>query len=258
MLGLSVEDFAVDRVTAVLMAHGLSMADAAAGPGLGGALKMQSRKRGPDAGGAREGTPEFFLTDPDAVLLQLQDPKYCGGGGALGNVAAPEPSPHKGVLALRDWSHATIFGSDATRSNNFYRDVFGARPQAYQGPTAPAMGIGGVEFLMIAGGVGGRGRGGPAPTAGGAPAGNINHVCMNMENFQLDVVRKALESQGLKAGAPGGGPLVHYTSMRMENRGGAKEGTAELYFIDPDGLLMQLQDTKYCGGAGLLGEICSA
>jgi hypothetical protein len=42
----------------------------------------------------------------------------------------------------------------------------------------------------------------------------------------------------------------------MENRGGAKEGTAELYFTDPDGLLMQLQDTKYCGGARLLGEIC--
>jgi hypothetical protein len=42
----------------------------------------------------------------------------------------------------------------------------------------------------------------------------------------------------------------------MENRGGAKDGTPELYFTDPDGLLIQLQDTKYCGGAGSLGEIC--
>jgi catechol 2,3-dioxygenase-like lactoylglutathione lyase family enzyme len=250
-LGLAVEDFSVDRVSAALMAHGVSTADASAGPGLGGALKMQVRKRGPEAGGAREGTPEFFFTDPDAVVIQLQDPKYCGGGGVLGNVTAPEPSPKKGVLALHDWSHATIFGADATRSNNFYRDVFGAKPQAYQG-TAPAMGVGGVAFLMIAGGAGGRGRGGPGAAAGG----NINHVCMNMEKFQLEAVRKALESQGLKAGAAGGGPLIHYTSMRMENRGGAKEGTAELYFTDPDGLLMQLQDTTYCGGAGLLGEIC--
>lgn len=54
------------------------------------------------------------------------------------------------------------------------------------------------------------------------------------------------------------GPLVHYISVRQENRGRAKEGTPELYFTDPDGLLMQLQDSTYCGGAGLLGEICTA
>jgi hypothetical protein len=44
--------------------------------------------------------------------------------------------------------------------------------------------------------------------------------------------------------------------MRMENRGGAKEGTPELYFTDPDGIPMQIQDVTYCGGAGILGEIC--
>jgi hypothetical protein len=44
--------------------------------------------------------------------------------------------------------------------------------------------------------------------------------------------------------------------MRMPARGGAQEGTPELYFTDPDGLLLQLQDVKYCGGAGLLGEVC--
>ena len=39
--------------------------------------------------------------------------------------------------------------------------------------------------------------------------------------------------------------MRYYISMRMENRGGAKEGTPELYFTDPDGILMQLQDTSY-------------
>jgi hypothetical protein len=53
-------------------------------------------------------------------------------------------------------------------------------------------------------------------------------------------------------------PLVHYISMRMEDRSGAKEGTPELYFTDPDGLLIQLQDAKYCGGAGVLGDVCGA
>jgi hypothetical protein len=42
----------------------------------------------------------------------------------------------------------------------------------------------------------------------------------------------------------------------MPNRGGAEGGTPELYFTDPDGLAMQIQDVKYCGGGGLLGELC--
>lgn len=102
---------------------------------------------------------------------------------------------------------------------------------------------------------GGGGRGGGAP----APRGSINHLCMSMENFNPDAVIKNLESYGIKPrGNPQGnpGPLVHYISLRMENRGGAKDGTPELYFTDPDGLLIQLQDTKYCGGSGSLGEIC--
>ena len=82
---------------------------------------------------------------------------------------------------------------------------------------------------------------------------------MNMDAFKPDEVTKALESFGLKAReTPQGpvGPMRHYISMRMENRGGAPEGTPELYFTDPDGLLMQLQDTKYCGGSGYLGDVC--
>ena len=55
---------------------------------------------------------------------------------------------------------------------------------------------------------------------------------MNMEAFNPDTVIKALESYGIKPRAAGQGtpgPLVHYVSLRMENRGGAKEGTAELF-----------------------------
>ena len=84
-------------------------------------------------------------------------------------------------------------------------------------------------------------------------------VTGTMDNFNPEKVIKTLESYGIKPrgsaqGAPG--PLVHYISMRMEVRGGAKEGTPELYFTDPDGLLVQLQDTTYCGGAGVLGNVC--
>jgi len=51
-------------------------------------------------------------------------------------------------------------------------------------------------------------------------------------------------------------PLITYISLRMPNRGGAEGGTPELYFTDPDGLAIQLQDVTYCGGGGFLGELC--
>jgi catechol 2,3-dioxygenase-like lactoylglutathione lyase family enzyme len=258
-LCLGVDDFNVDRITAILGQRGITKTDVAGnagGGGLGGGpLHMRVRMRGTETGGSKDGTPELYFSDPDGVVIQLQDPRYCGGGGALGNVCPPaEASPKKGLLALRGWSHCTIFGSDGARANSFYQDLFGLRVQAYQGPTAPVLGVGGVQFLMFAGGAG-RGRANAAPQAG-----SINHLCMNMDGFNPDAVIKTLESYGIKprgAAAPGpAGPLVHYISLRMENRGGAKEGTPELYFTDPDGLLIQIQDTKYCGGAGVLGEIC--
>jgi len=230
---LAVENFNVDRFKAILAQHGVT--------------NVQVRMR--------DKTPEFFFSDPDGILMQLQDPRYCGGSGALGDVCPrPEPSPKKGLMSLRNWSHCTNFVSDGPRSNKFYQDLFGLTPQAFQGPGAPVMGLGDrIQFLMFAGG---GNRGGAAPRPG-----SINHLCMSMDNFEPEKVIKSLESYGIKPrgnaqGTPG--PLVHYISLRMENRGGAKEGTPELYFTDPDGLLIQLQDTKYCGGAGVLGEVCTA
>jgi len=232
----AVDDFNVDRLKTILGRRGIT--------------DVRVRMRGPEAGGAKEGTAEFSFLDPDGLLIQLQDPRYCGGAGPLGSIcAAQETSPKKGLLTLRDWSHTTNSVSDRARSNKFYQELFGFRIQAYQGPGAPVMGIGqGIQFLMFTDG-----------GAGGARPAGINHACMSMDKFNPDSVLKALESYGIKPrgnaqGTPG--PMVHYVNMRMENRGGDKEGTPELYFTDPDGLLIQLQDTKYCGGAGVLGDVC--
>jgi len=248
---LAVENFSIDRLKNVLRQHGITEGEGAE------PMRMRVRMRGPEAGGAKEGTPEFSFRDPDGIVIQLQDQRYCGGAGTLGELCPrPEPSPKRGLIALRNWSHCTNFVSDPARSNKFYQELFGLRIQAYQGPGAPVFGVGGgVQFLVFGGG-GGRGAAGAAAR----PAG-INHFCMSMDNFNPEKVIKTLESYGIKPrgnaqGAPA--PLVHYISMRMENRGGAKEGTPELYFTDPDGLLVQLQDTKYCGGGGVLGDVCTA
>jgi hypothetical protein len=103
--------------------------------------------------------------------------------------------------------------------------------------------------------------------AGGAAAGasprpaSINHACLSLQNFNLEQIQKALESYGIKPRESQTGavpPLRPYVSLRMENRGGAKEGTPELYFTDPDGIPIQLQDVSYCGGGGYLGNTCPA
>jgi catechol 2,3-dioxygenase-like lactoylglutathione lyase family enzyme len=247
---LGVENFNVDRIMAALAAHGVAKGDAA-GP-MKAAVTM------------REGTPDLLFGDPDGIVCQLQDQRYCGGSGPLGNVCAVETSPQKGLITLKDLSHLTIFSTDAVRSNKFYQDLFGLSIRSYQGPTAPTLAVGPtVQFLMFTGGgpSAGSGRAGGRGAASAAPPrpASINHGCFSLDGFKTDEVIKALESFGIKPreGTTGpAGPLRHYTSMRMENRGGAPEGTPELYFTDPDGLLMQLQDTSYCGGSGVLGNTC--
>jgi catechol 2,3-dioxygenase-like lactoylglutathione lyase family enzyme len=244
-LCMTVENFNVDRIIGVLAEHGVVRNDA------GGPMTVRVRMRGPDAGGAKEGTPELYIGDPDGLVVQLQDTTYCGGAGVLGNVclANPESAPNKGPLAVKDISHFTNSVSDANRSNQFYQSLFGLHVRSKQ---AAALGLGvgaGIGFLMFTGGGGG--------ATARARTASINHVCMNMETFNVDAILKTLASLGIspRGNAPGPvGPMKSYVTMRMPNRGGAPEGTPEVYFTDPDGLLIQLQHESYCGGGGYLGN----
>ena len=252
---VTVENFDVDRLLAVLGGHGVTPAAAGAAPGgglSGGAMKVRVRMRGENAGGAAEGTPEIYVGDPDGIVVQLQDPRYCGGAGRLGEVCTKvEPAPGKGLLTLRDLSHFTIAVSDPARTNAFYQKLFGLTIQAHQG-AAPLLGVGsGDQFVMFTGG-------------GGANAKprrpEIDHVCLTVDDFDVDRILGVLAGYGItpRGDAPGPpAPLKSYVSMRMPNRGGAPGGTPELYFTDPDGLRVQLQDPKYCGGGGYLGDECA-
>jgi catechol 2,3-dioxygenase-like lactoylglutathione lyase family enzyme len=252
-LGLTVENFNADRIGGMLEKHGIMKAGTS-DPGLtGGALKYRVTPRG--------NTPELFLGDPDNFILQIQDTTYAGGSGPMGSTVSVEASPKKGLLALKDMSHFTIGASAAATTQDFYQKVFGTPVRSRQA-TTPGLGIGpGVMFLMfIGGGGGGRGRGAAAPAAAPAPGAtraNVNHVSMNMENFKPDAVMKTLAEFGItERVGNAGGPLKSYITLRMPDRGGAEGGTPELYFTDPDGLLLQLQDVKYCGGGGFLGDVC--
>src|SRR5262245_60063819 len=79
-VALGVDDFSVERVSSILTQFGVARVDGpvASGGGLsGGPMRMRVRMRGPDAGGAQEGTPELYVGDPNGFVMQLQDPRYC-------------------------------------------------------------------------------------------------------------------------------------------------------------------------------------
>jgi len=279
-LGFAVEKFDANAALKTLGAHGVMPAEASAtkpGP-------MQSLivTRKADLGGSPDGTRDLFVGDPSGVVFQMHDVSYCGGSGATGNVCRMvEPSKKKGVMAVTDMSHFTIAANDPG-TVPFYQELFGFQPQAYQAAT-PAWGVGdGVHFLMFTGNAGGPTRaGGPgagAPGAGGPPPGGgapraggaggagrgggparagIDHACMAMNDFDPAKVTQLLVGYGIKKQEnQNREPLVTYISLRMPNRGGAEGGTPELYFTDPDGLAVQLQDVSYCGGGGFLGDLC--
>lgn len=241
--GMAVEEFDVDRVVESLVGHGVSRAHD--GRGL-------SDHRNNVRVTTRGVTPEVHMGDPNGLVTQLQDPRYCGGGGALGDdCSLLEPAPASGSLALRGLSHLTIDVADPRATNAFYQRAFGLDVQAFQA-SSPLLGVGpGVDFLMFIN-LGRRARGDSASA-------RIDHVCLNLEDFDVERIESALQEHGI---TPRGisprpsNPLRHWVSLRMPNRGGAPEGTPEVYFSDPDGLSIQLQDVSYCGGGGYLGNVC--
>ena len=179
--------------------------------------------------------------------MQLQDSTYCGGEGLIGEICleTPEPACTEGLLSVREFNHFTLFVEDQQRAVQFYQNLFGMPIDTYQG-AMPVLRVGsGREFLALA----------EVPPL----AGRIHHASLNIDDFDVDRIFSVLENYGLEILGEGGsasGPLQAYVTMRGPDRGGAPGGTPEVYFTDPDGILLQLQDSRYCGGAGYYGEEC--
>ena len=241
---LTVDNFDADRLVGILGEHGVTpvATPAEAGPGT-----VRVRMRGAEFGGHPDGTPELYIADPDGIVVQLQDNTYCGGEGLLGELCeSPEPAPSEGLIALREINHFTVFVGDQQRAIAFYQELFGMPITRHQG-ALPLLSVGaGNQFLALAQGPG---------------EARIHHASLAMDDFQHEEVMATLESYGIRPrpdGAEGPpGPLETYVTMRMPDRDGAPEGTPELYFTDPDGIVLQLQDSSYCGGSGYLGDVCT-
>jgi len=170
------------------------------------------------------------MNNLDALLAQYED-------GSLSRrdllavlallVAAPTAASAtqgaaKPVGAVKSMNHVSVFVPNVQKSVEFYQGLFGMPLLTRQDP--------GINLST------GSGFLGIYPAQAGATTGSINHVCFGMENFDADAVLKQLVDRGLKG------------NIRLRG------DTKELYFTDPDGIRVQLQDVKYVGGTGVLGD----
>jgi catechol 2,3-dioxygenase-like lactoylglutathione lyase family enzyme len=244
-IGLGIEDYSLNGVIAQLESFGIAAADNAPAPNsLDGALKYWVDERD-------RGAVDLYFRDIEGISYQLSSLAHCGGSGIDGEVCTNlELSPTRGMFSLTGLSHFTTFLANKDRANKFYTETFGRSFQAYQGPGSPIIGVGdGLQFLMYVGG---------ADDSMPQNPGRIDHVCFNMLNFSVDTILEQLTDFGLTARVNDNDtqPLMHWVSLRMPNRGGVEGGTPEVYFSDPDGIRIQLQDVAYCGGGGYLGDSC--
>ena len=141
-------------------------------------------------------------------------------------VAAPTSSaaaqPAAPIGAVKSMNHVTVFVPNVQKSVDFYQGLFGM-PILTKQDAGINLNAGNAFYGIY-----------PAPAS--ATGGSVNHVCFGMENFDADAVLKQLAGRGVKG------------SIRMRGE------TRELYFTDPDGIRVQLQDVKYIGGTGVLGD----
>jgi catechol 2,3-dioxygenase-like lactoylglutathione lyase family enzyme len=135
-------------------------------------------------------------------------------------VALPaETAPRIG--AATGLNHATLYVRNVTRSQEFYQDLFGMPVLTRQGSGVNLRA--GTSFIGLY-------------PAGDRGTPGIDHICLSIKHFDARSALSKLRSLNLDA--------------EIINRG----DTEELYFDDPDGISVQIQDTSYRGGVGRLGN----
>ena len=150
---------------------------------------------------------------------QISRRELLGGLVAMAAVAPVVNAAEPTIGKVSQMNHVTMFVKDVQKSVEFYQRMFGLDVLTLQDPGVNLRV--GASFLGIY-------------PARDEPS--INHVCLGLENFNAEAVLKKLGDAGVNG--------------RIRQRGDTKE----LYFTDPDNLSIQLQDTRYIGGTGELGN----
>ena len=142
---------------------------------------------------------------------------------ALAMLAVPSTlaSAEPKVGAAKLINHATLYVRDVDQSRAFYQRLFGMPVLTAQPP--------GFNLRV------GDGFIGLYPIDPGEPP-RIDHVCFGVDHFDADAAQRKLAAEGVAA------------TIRVRGE------TKELYFTDPNAIRIQLQDVRYRGGVGPLGD----
>ena len=134
--------------------------------------------------------------------------------------------PSKPRIPLRSLNSVSLIVSDLQRSLEFYRGLFGMPIQHRQG-------IAGVILKIGTGpqGLGLFSKHSTTTVGAASDVPEIARVCFTTDAFDPGNLSKALADYGVRPADRGGpgGPLRSWVQTRNEDRGGAEEGTPEVY-----------------------------
>ena len=131
---------------------------------------------------------------------------------ASGQAAAP-------VAVGRSMNHVSLSVNDVNRSADFYNRVLGLEIISRPANGGLNMGLGNESFLGLYN----------LPNPGG-----MHHLCIGVDDYDADALAEKLVEHGIQANV---------------NRDAANRtaGGDQLYFTDPDGILVQLAQHGYLG-----------
>ena len=209
-------------------------------------LAALAEMRAPAQSVLREGTTinGVNFDAPDGAGLQFNPVNACGGVGFFGEICdegataqqRPGDPPPIQVLTMNHLKYrvsnldsALAWYTKLTDMTvvHYQEPANGPRTPDYDGPPIPVLRIGpGPQHLAFVEGLG--------------PEASRMHIGFGVANFDADRVMARLREHGVTA--------------RIRLREGV---TPEVLVEGPENVLIQLQDVRYCGGGGALGNVCS-
>ena len=142
---------------------------------------------------------------------------------------------------ISTFNQMTLAVSDPAATLDWYQGLFGMPVAARQGNTVFLQVGDGPQSIAISGDVTDNPR--------------ITQFCLGVENFDYQRAVRILAENGVEE-VTSSGFSRSGNRMRAPGNGGLADDAVNLVFRDPDGILIQLQDSSYCGGAGVLGNQC--
>lgn len=138
------------------------------------------------------------------------------GAAATQSAFAQDVAP---VAVGRSMNHVSLSVSNVQRSADFYNQVLGMEIISRPANGGLNMGLGTESFLGL--------------YELGNPGG-MHHLCIGVDNYNADVLAEKLQGHGIDANV----------NRDPANR---TSGGDQLYFTDPDGILVQLAQHGYLG-----------